>query len=182
MLMVRRRYAPAPRAWCLPAGFMEYGETPRRCARASCSKRLGIAARLTGLFGVYAGLDDPRERAILILYTGVRTGGRLKPGDDALEAKFFPLDAAASQDCVRFTSRGARGGARARNDFVSSGLARSVASRRLRPGCGLARRVLGAERHRHDRPGEDRAVRSRSFERLSVPLVAQVEHAAQPVL
>jgi ADP-ribose pyrophosphatase YjhB (NUDIX family) len=40
---------------------------------------------------VYAGFDDPRVRAILILYTAQRLGGRLTPGDDALAAKFFPL-------------------------------------------------------------------------------------------
>jgi ADP-ribose pyrophosphatase YjhB (NUDIX family) len=40
---------------------------------------------------VYAGLDDPRARAVLILYTAEQTGGRLTPGDDALAAKFFPL-------------------------------------------------------------------------------------------
>lgn len=71
---------------------MEYGETPRRCARRELLEETGIAARLTGLFGVYAGRDDPRARAVLILYTGVRVGGRLKPGDDALEARFFPLE------------------------------------------------------------------------------------------
>ena len=41
---------------------------------------------------MYAGLDDPRARTVLILYTGRSTGGRLEPGDDALEARFYPLD------------------------------------------------------------------------------------------
>jgi ADP-ribose pyrophosphatase YjhB (NUDIX family) len=43
------------------------------------------------LFGVYAGFDDPRVRAVLILYTAERTGGRLRPGDDAIEARYWPL-------------------------------------------------------------------------------------------
>jgi ADP-ribose pyrophosphatase YjhB (NUDIX family) len=30
-------------------------------------------------------------RAVLIVYTAERVGGRLRPGDDALRAKFFPL-------------------------------------------------------------------------------------------
>ena len=46
--------------------------------------------RLTGLFGVYAGIDDPRTRAVLILYVAERESGRLRPGDDALEADWFP--------------------------------------------------------------------------------------------
>ena len=91
VLLVRRRYAPRVGAWCLPAGFMEYGETPEHCARRELFEETGLRARLTGLFGVYAGLDDPRVRTVLILYTAARIGGRLVPGDDALEAKYHPL-------------------------------------------------------------------------------------------
>jgi 8-oxo-dGTP diphosphatase len=89
VLMVKRRFDPAAGAWCLPAGFMEYGETPERCAVRELGEETGIAARLTGLFGVYAGFDDPRVRTVLILYSAERTGGRLTPGDDAIEARYF---------------------------------------------------------------------------------------------
>ena len=92
VLMVKRRWPPRPRAWCLPAGFMEYGETPTRCAVREMREETGLEARLTGLFGVYAGHDDPRVRAVLVLYTARIDGGRLEPGDDALEARWFPLD------------------------------------------------------------------------------------------
>jgi 8-oxo-dGTP diphosphatase len=89
VLMVKRAFDPEAGAWCLPAGFMEYGETPERCAVRELREETGIVARLTGLFGVYAGLDDPRARTVLILYTAERKGGRLKPGDDASDARFF---------------------------------------------------------------------------------------------
>ncbi len=91
ILMVKRRYAPRARAWCLPAGFMEYGETPEHCAVRELAEETGLRAELRGLFGVYAGYDDPRIRTVLILYVAERTGGRLEPGDDALEARWFPL-------------------------------------------------------------------------------------------
>ena len=91
VLMVRRKFEPARGAWCLPAGFMEYGESPERCAMRELREETGIRARLTGLFGVYAGFDDPRVRAVLILYTAERIGGRLQAGDDAVEAAFWPL-------------------------------------------------------------------------------------------
>jgi 8-oxo-dGTP diphosphatase len=92
VLMVKRRYAPRAGAWCLPAGFMEYGETPEACAIRELREETGVRARLTCLFGVYAGFDDPRVRAVLILFMGERIGGRLVPGDDAIEARWFPLD------------------------------------------------------------------------------------------
>ena len=91
VLLVRRKYEPAAGAWCLPAGFMEYGESPERCAVRELKEEAGIRARLTGLFGVYAGFDDPRVRAVLILYTAERVGGRLRAGDDALAVRYFPL-------------------------------------------------------------------------------------------
>lgn len=90
--MVRRRFDPRAGSWCLPAGFMEYGETPGRCAVRELREETGIRGRLEGLFGVYAGDDDPRVRAVLILYRAERAGGRLHPGDDAIEARFFALD------------------------------------------------------------------------------------------
>lgn len=90
VLLVKRRYAPRVGAWCLPAGFMESGETPEHCAVREMQEETGLAVRLTGLFGVYAGMDDPRARAVLVLYTAERAGGRLRPGDDAIEARWFP--------------------------------------------------------------------------------------------
>jgi 8-oxo-dGTP diphosphatase len=92
VVLVRRRYAPARGAWCLPAGFMEYGETPEQCAVREMREETGLAVALDRLFAVYAGFDDPRVRAVLILYTAHRTGGRLRAGDDAVEVRHFPLD------------------------------------------------------------------------------------------
>jgi ADP-ribose pyrophosphatase YjhB (NUDIX family) len=93
VLMVRRKYAPRAGTWCLPAGFMEYGETPEACAIRELREETGVEAELTGLFGVFAGLDDPRVRAVLILYTARHVSGDLQPGDDAVDARYFPLEA-----------------------------------------------------------------------------------------
>lgn len=90
VLMVKRRYEPRAGAWCLPAGFMEYGETPQRCAVRELSEETGLLGRIVGLFGVYAGLDDPRVRSVLILYLAERVSGRLTAGDDAIDARYFP--------------------------------------------------------------------------------------------
>lgn len=92
VLLVKRRYDPRAGAWSLPAGFMEYGETPRHCARRELREETGLTARLGPLFGVYAGFDDPRVRAVLVLYLVERATGRIVPGDDAIEARYFPLD------------------------------------------------------------------------------------------
>ena len=72
---------------------MEAGETPQQTAVRELQEETGVIAQLTGLFGVYAGFDDPRVRAVLILYTGLATGGEAHAGDDAIELAWFPLDA-----------------------------------------------------------------------------------------
>lgn len=93
VLLVRRRYDPRAGAWCIPAGFMEAGETPEQCAEREVLEETGLIVQPERLFGVYAGFDDPRVRAVLILYIGVVTGGELRPGDDAIDAQWFALDA-----------------------------------------------------------------------------------------
>lgn len=92
LLMVRRKYDPRAGAWCLPAGFMEFGETPEDAAVRELHEETGIRGRIERLFGVYAGGDDPRTRAVLILYVARRVGGALAPGDDAVDAGFFALE------------------------------------------------------------------------------------------
>lgn len=91
VLLVKRRFDPRAGAWCLPAGFMEAGETPERTARRETFEETGLRVRLGPLFGVYAGFDDPRVRAVLVLYEATVAGGRLTPGDDAIEARWWPL-------------------------------------------------------------------------------------------
>jgi len=93
VLLVKRRWDPRAGSWCLPAGVMEAGETPEQTAVRELEEETGVIAQLTGLFGVYAGFDDPRVRAVLILYAGVSTGGTLRAGDDAIDLAWYPLDA-----------------------------------------------------------------------------------------
>ncbi len=93
VLLVKRKYEPRAGYWCLPAGFMEAGETPEQSATRELLEETGVIAQLSGLFGVYAGFDDPRVRAVLILYTGMATGGEERAGDDAIELAWYPLDA-----------------------------------------------------------------------------------------
>lgn len=102
VLLVRRRYDPRAGAWCIPAGFMEAGETPEQSAEREVLEETGLIVQPSRLFGVYAGFDDPRVRAVLILYLGEVTGGELRPGDDAIDAQWFALDALPPD--IAFTS------------------------------------------------------------------------------
>jgi ADP-ribose pyrophosphatase YjhB (NUDIX family) len=92
VLLVRRKYNPYIGDWSLPAGFIEYGESPESCALRETKEETNLEVKLTSLFKVYSGSDDPRVRAILIVYLAEIISGELKPGDDASEAKFFSVN------------------------------------------------------------------------------------------
>jgi ADP-ribose pyrophosphatase YjhB (NUDIX family) len=89
ILLVKRKYEPYKGDWSLPAGFMEYDESPEQCAIREIKEELNVDVELDGLFGVYSGKDDPRTHAVLIMYWAKIKGGELKPGDDAEEIEFF---------------------------------------------------------------------------------------------
>jgi ADP-ribose pyrophosphatase YjhB (NUDIX family) len=76
----------------MPAGFMEYGESPRDCAVRETREETDLRVKIGELIGVYSGCDDPRTHAILIVYRAVRFFGKPAAGDDASEIGWFPLD------------------------------------------------------------------------------------------
>jgi 8-oxo-dGTP diphosphatase len=92
VLLVQRKFDPRAGGWTLPAGFVEYDEQVEECAVRELKEETNLDVELTGLFGAYSAMDDPRVRVVLLLYTGRRTGGQLLAGDDACDAGFFPID------------------------------------------------------------------------------------------
>lgn len=92
--MVRRAFEPRKGHWSLPAGFMEYDESPSECAQREISEETGLDAKAGKVLGVYSGFDDPRQHAVLIVYWMEEKDSRKPvPGDDAEEVEFFRRDA-----------------------------------------------------------------------------------------
>jgi len=92
VLLVQRKFEPRIGGWTLPAGFVEYEEHVEDCAIRELKEETNLDVELTGLFGAYSAMDDPRVRVVLLLYMGTRIGGELRPGDDASDARFFAID------------------------------------------------------------------------------------------
>jgi 8-oxo-dGTP diphosphatase len=97
VLLVQRKFEPRAGMWTLPAGFVEYDEHVADCAVRETKEETGLDVALDGLFGVYMAMDDPRVRVVLLLYRARRTGGTLRAGDDASDARFFPLHETPSE-------------------------------------------------------------------------------------
>ncbi|MCH9030785.1 MAG: NUDIX hydrolase, partial [candidate division Zixibacteria bacterium] len=92
LLLVKRAHPPLIGWWCLPAGYMEWDESPIKTALRETIEETGLEVEVESLLGLYSGDDDPRTNAILALYRAKIIGGELKAGDDASEVEFFPLD------------------------------------------------------------------------------------------
>ena len=92
ILLTQRAIPPGIGKWCLPAGFVEYDESPQEAACRECREETGLVVELEGLFGVYHYHHEPNERGVLILYAAHRVGGTLQAGDDAQAVDFFPLE------------------------------------------------------------------------------------------
>lgn len=92
VLLVQRKFEPRAGLWTLPAGFVEYDEHVADCAIRETKEETNLDVALDGIFGAYMAMDDPRVQVVLLLYRCRRVGGELRAGDDALEARFFPLE------------------------------------------------------------------------------------------
>ena len=92
IVLVRRRYPPP--GWALPGGFVDIGETVANAARREAKEETGLDVTLTDLLGVYSDPQrDPRGfHTVGTVFIGHATG-EPTGGDDAAEARIFPIDA-----------------------------------------------------------------------------------------
>ena len=96
VLLIRRRNPPA--GWAIPGGFVEPAEDLIDAARRELVEETGLnppTLEQLATFGHPA--RDPRGRTIAVVY-GARIPHAALPaaGDDAADARWFPLDALPS--------------------------------------------------------------------------------------
>jgi len=91
LLWVQRAHEPKLGYWTIPAGFCEWEENPAETAVRELKEETNLDVKITGVFRIYNGNDDPRTNAILILYFADVVGGELKASDDASRAEFLGL-------------------------------------------------------------------------------------------
>lgn len=99
VLLIRRGAPPRLGEWSLPGGRVEWGESAQACALRELAEETGVVAELIGLIDVVDGqfaVDgaEPARHYILIDYAARWVSGEPVAGDDAAQARFFPIDEA----------------------------------------------------------------------------------------
>ncbi|MCE5248946.1 NUDIX hydrolase [bacterium] len=90
VLLTLRAQEPYKGMWCLPGGFVEWGETPEEGAKRELLEETGLHGEQLSMVGVYNSMAN--LHAILIGFIVTRWSGEITPGDDAAEVRWFDLD------------------------------------------------------------------------------------------
>ncbi|GIG69552.1 NUDIX hydrolase [Phytomonospora endophytica] len=102
LLLVKRRDGGR---WALPGGAQEVGESVTAAVRREVAEETGLSVEITGIVGVYSDphrvIEYPdgecRQEFSVVVRARV-TGGVLRAGDDAVEARWCPALRVAALD------------------------------------------------------------------------------------
>ncbi len=94
VLLVRRARAPFAGSWAIPGGFVDAGETVERACLREVVEETGLKGTIVGILGVYSAPGrDPRGHTVTVAYVLRVSGVVPVAGDDAAEARWWPIDA-----------------------------------------------------------------------------------------
>ena len=92
VLLTLRDVDPHRGEWCLPGGFLEWGEAPGDGARRELAEETGIIAGALDLIGVYDSVSTVTTHVVLMGYRVLDWSGTVRAGDDAADVQWFKLN------------------------------------------------------------------------------------------
>ena len=93
VLLIERMNEPFKGCWAFPGGFMEMEEDAEDCAKRELKEETGLEIRTMRQLCAFTDVNrDPRGRTVSIAYYAVIEKSEVKGADDAIQARWFPID------------------------------------------------------------------------------------------
>lgn len=91
-VLLGRRVArnPGGQKWCLPGGFIEYGEDFLSAAVREVKEETGLEVEIRSIINVVSNFLSPRLHTLVVVLLARVVAGTLAPGDDLSEMAWFP--------------------------------------------------------------------------------------------
>ena len=89
IVMIQRGRPPSKGKWAFPSGFIELGETAEEAALREMEEESGLTGEIIDLIGVYYENSEVWGDILVIMYLVNVTGGEVRAGDDAVDARLF---------------------------------------------------------------------------------------------
>ncbi|MDD5627348.1 MAG: NUDIX hydrolase [Patescibacteria group bacterium] len=91
VLLGKRKIDPSKGMWDVIGGFLEPGEHPEKGMKREVREETGLKVEPTDMIGFFMDVYDGSFPTMNICYTATVTGGKLKPGDDIEELRWFEI-------------------------------------------------------------------------------------------
>ena len=92
-LLIKRGIPPKKGMWACPSGFIEIGEGPEEACLREMKEETGASGEIVKLLGVIRLEDKELYGDMLIIRYLVKVNdGKLAPGEEADDARFFAID------------------------------------------------------------------------------------------
>ena len=90
LLLIKRGIPPHKGAWALPGGFQEVDESLEAAGERELYEETGLKGKALRHLGAYMQNSTTYGQVIMIGIEYKMLTKKIKPGDDAVDAKFFP--------------------------------------------------------------------------------------------
>ncbi len=105
ILLLRRAIEPRHGFWTYPGGFLEIDESVEECAVREAQEEIGVTVQISGLVGVYSRPGPHGPAIVSIVFRGHVREGRVEPGREALETRWFRPEKIPWDDLAYDTTR-----------------------------------------------------------------------------
>jgi ADP-ribose pyrophosphatase YjhB (NUDIX family) len=89
LLVKRGPGSTQPGRWCIPAGYVDYGEDVRAAAARELVEETGLEAEIGDVIQVMSNFHDPAKLSVGVWFAGTVTAGNAVAGDDAVDVGWF---------------------------------------------------------------------------------------------